>query len=134
MLITSEMDYSLRILSAVVSGEQMTMNDICSREQMPQQFGYKILKKMAKAELVKIIRGSGGGCCLSCDLEQVTLYDLMKIMGGETNISACMQPEYECSRKLENHNCCRIHNNLASIQHVLDEELKKHTLADMIGI
>lgn len=134
MLITKEVDYSLRMLSALVSGEQMTMNDICSRELAPQQFGYKILKKLAKAGMVEIIRGNSGGCRLNCDLKQVTLYDLMQAMGSDTQISACMQPEYECPRRLRNHNCCRIHNNLASIQKVLDEELKKHTLADMMGI
>lgn len=134
MLITKEMDYSLRMLSALASGEQMTMNDICSRELAPQQFGYKILKKLAKAGMVEIIRGNGGGCRLNCDLKQVTLYDLMQAMGSGTQISACMQSGYECPRRLRNHNCCKIHNNLASIQKVLDEELKKHTLADMMGI
>ena len=134
MLITKEMDYSLRMLSALASGEQMTMNDICSRELAPQQFGYKILKKLAKAGRVALLRGNGGGCRLNCDLSQVTLYELMQAMGSETEISACMHPGYECSRRLQNHNCCTIHNNLAGIQRVLDTELKKHTLADIIGI
>ena len=134
MLITKEMDYSLRMLSALASGEQMTMNDICSRELAPQQFGYKILKKLARAGMVEIIRGHGGGCRLDCDLKQVTLYDLLQALESGTQISACMQAEDECPRRLRNHNCCMIHDNLAGIQKALDEELKKHTLADMMGI
>lgn len=134
MLVTKEIDYSLRMLSALSAGEQMTMNDICDRELAPQQFGYKILKKLAKAGMVEITRGNGGGCRLKCDLKKITLFELMQVMGSDMHVSACMQPGYDCSRRRRNHNCCRIHNNLQDIQHVLDEELKKHTLADMIGI
>lgn len=134
MLITKEIDYSLRMLSALASGEQMTMGDICSHEWVPQQFGYKILKKLAKAGMVDITRGNGGGCRICCDLGQVTLYELVQAMGSETRISACMEAGYKCSRRQQNHNCCVIHNNLADIQRVLEDELKKHTLGGLIGI
>ncbi len=134
MLITKEIDYSLRILSALASGEQMTMGDICSHEWIPQQFGYKILKKLAKAGMVAIIRGNGGGCRLCCDLRQVTLYELVQAVGSEPRIAACMEPEYECARRLQNHNFCAIHHNLTSIQQTLEDELKKHTLGELIGI
>ena len=58
MLITRETDYALRILRALSDGEQITVGDVCKRELLPQQFVYKILKKMEHAGLVRIARGA----------------------------------------------------------------------------
>ena len=57
MLITREADYALRILRALSGGEQVKAAEICERERLPQQFVYKILKKMEQAGLVRIARG-----------------------------------------------------------------------------
>jgi len=133
MLITKETDYSLRLIAALASGARMTMGEICHRELIPQQFGYKILKKLAKAGLVEISRGNGGGCHLHCDLNEVTLYDLMTALESTMHISACMDPDYQCQRRLCRNNHCTVHNNLLTIQRTLNQELKKHTLAGIIG-
>ncbi len=61
MLITRETDYALRILRALSGGEQMTVAAIAQDQQVPQQFAYKILKKLSKGGLVSIARGAEGG-------------------------------------------------------------------------
>ena len=100
----------------------------------PQQFGYKILKKLSKGGLIQIIRGSGGGCKLSCDLKQVTLYDLMEIMEEDSKVSPCMKPDFQCPRRLANNNHCTIHENLAKLQQSLNQELKSHSLHEILGL
>ena len=49
LLITREADYALRIMRALAGGEQRTAADICQQEQIPDQFVYKIAKKLEKA-------------------------------------------------------------------------------------
>lgn len=133
LLITRESDYALRILSALSSGEQLTTEELCTKEYTPQQFGYKILKKLSKGGLITITRGNGGGCQLSCDLKQVTLYDLLQIMNEDCMISACMISEFECPRRSNNSNYCSIHQTILSIQRTLEQELKSHTLHTVLG-
>lgn len=96
MVITRETDYALRILRALLDGKLHTAGQIAQDELLPQAFAYKILKKLEKAGLVEVVRGTAGGCRLSADLIGTSLYDLMKAMGERGNLSSCMDPAYQC--------------------------------------
>ncbi|MCY1713412.1 RrF2 family transcriptional regulator [Caproiciproducens galactitolivorans] len=132
LLITRETDYALRILRALSNGEQATAKDICRRELLPQQFAYKILKKLSRAGIVRITRGAEGGCRLAADLRKVSLYDLTQIMEDDNYISACMQPGYQCEWRQKNSPECRVNKQLLQIQRVLDEEFRAHSLYQMV--
>ena len=133
MLLTRESDYALRILSALSSGEQLTTEELCTKEYTPQQFGYKILKKLSRGGLITITRGNGGGCRLCCDLKQITLYDLLNIMGEDCRVSACMTSDFECTRRKNNSNYCSIHMSLTAIQQTINRELQNHSLYEILG-
>lgn len=132
LLITRETDYALRILRSLSGGEQVATGDICLRELLPQQFAYKILKKLERAGLVQIVRGADGGCRLIADLEKVSLYDLTGIMDPGKLISACMQPGFQCAWQQKSGSNCTVHKHLLQIQGVLDEELRTHSLHQML--
>lgn len=131
MLITRETDYALRVLRALVDGEQLTAGEISSGHQVPRQFAYKIIKKLEKAGMIQISRGAEGGCRLTADLTQVTLYDLMEAMGENRTVIACMQPDHACSWR-EKHGFCTVHFQLGKVQKRLDDELRSHTLSSLI--
>ena len=67
MLITRETDYALRILRALLDGELHTAGQIAQDQLLPQSFAYKIMKKLEKAGMVQMIRGTAGGCRLAAD-------------------------------------------------------------------
>ena len=123
MVITRETDYALRILRALLDGKLHTAGQIAQDELLPQAFAYKILKKLEKAGLVEVVRGTAGGCRLSADLIGTSLYDLMKAMGERGNLSSCMDPAYQCPWR-SCHGGCTVHCKLAEIQNKLDEELR----------
>ena len=58
-----------------------TVGELAQGELLPQPFAYKIIKKLCKAGLVQITRGAAGGCRLSADLSQATLYGLLATAG-----------------------------------------------------
>lgn len=132
LLITRETDYALRILRALSGGEQVTTGDICQQELLPQQFVYKILKKLERAGLVQITRGPDGGCRLIANLQKVSLYDLTEVMDAGKQISACMQPDFQCAWQKKCSNSCMIHKQLLQIQSALDAELRAHSLHQML--
>ena len=78
-------------------GQQTTTGALCERAKTPQQFAYKILKKLSKASMVSVTRGVEGGCRLTADLYQTTLFDLIKAMEADVLINACMEPGYTCT-------------------------------------
>jgi Rrf2 family protein len=132
LLITRETDYALRILRALSNGEQITTKEICEKELLPQQFVYKIIKRLSHAGLVGIARGSGGGCRLIADLKKVSLYDLAKIMDADSLVSACMQPGYKCAARQKRGAACVTNKQLRQIQDTIDRELKKRSLYAML--
>lgn len=133
LLITREIDYALRILSSLSTGKQLTTYNICQQELVPQQFAYKILKKLSKSGLVKVTCGGEGGCQICRDLKFVTLYDLIKIMEKDEWISSCMQKDFLCTRRQKNKDYCSIHKNLSAIQSLLNKELKSYSLYEIIN-
>ena len=133
MFITKETDYALRILRALADEERVTATELAQGEQIPQQFAYKILKKLQKGGMIRILRGADGGCVLAAELEQVSLFSLMQIMEEDSSISPCMKPGYQCLWcKAHGDTTCRAHIHLTSIQKKLDEELEAHSLQEIL--
>ena len=60
MIITRETDYALRILRALLDGQLHTVGQIAQEELLPQSFAYKILRKLDKAGLIQVVRGTAG--------------------------------------------------------------------------
>lgn len=132
MLITRETDYALRILRSLSSGEFLTVREISDKELLPQKFAYKIVKKLQNAGLIQIMRGINGGCRLAADLKTVSLYDLSGAIEGNSRISSCMNPTYECEWRKSHNGTCTIHMQLAKIQKAVDEEFRKTSLHGII--
>lgn len=122
----------MRILRELSKGNKLTSKDICSRELIPQQFAYKILKKLQRAGLVQIKRGVEGGCKLAAELKNISLYDLIEIMEAGNTISSCMNPDFKCAWRQKNGSKCVAHNNLLKVQRAFDEELKSYSLHDVL--
>jgi len=124
MLITRETDYAIRSLRALSDGSKKTLAEICRLEVVPQQFGYKILKKLSKAGYVDIKRGKEGGYTLADDFETRTLYDLTLVMENPTDISPCVVPGYRCEAHSNKEESCVVNQKLSALQQQLDGELK----------
>lgn len=133
MLMTKETDYALRILRALADEKRATAGTLAQREQIPQQFAYKILKKLQKGGLIRILRGADGGYILAVSLDQVSLLRLMQVMEESSSISPCMKPGYQCLWcKTHGDAVCRAHLHLTAIQQKLDEELEAHSLQEIL--
>lgn len=133
MLITREADYALRIIRALADGQQRSIEEICRMEAAPKQFAYKIIKKLEKAGWLRILRGAEGGCRLIADLGTIDLLALVQVMGTNGIVSACLEPGYRCSRREICDGTCQVQVGLAKVQQAIEEELKRHTLRELIG-
>lgn len=132
MYLTRETDYALRIIRALRDGDLHTLGDLSQSEHVPLSFAYKIAKKLERAGIVELFRGTSGGCQLAADLHYVTIYDLMSAVGEEIAISECMIAGTKCTWR-ESHGKCIVHNNLAKIQENLEHELKSVSLWDIMS-
>lgn len=130
MLITRETDYALRILQSLTDGEKRPVGEISQKEFIPQQFAYKIAKKLAKAGFIQITRGVDGGCRLYKDLNTISLYDLITAIEGGYEVNACMDPDFSCARRQSGG--CSVHPQLMAIQKTLNDQLRSYPLESLL--
>jgi len=131
VLVTRETDYAIRALRALSDGKKKTIAAICKEEVVPQQFGYKILKKLSKAGYVIIKRGKEGGYTISEEFKDKTLYDLICVMENPMDISPCVVPGYRCEAHANDDQPCTVKTKLTVLQHELDTQLKKVNLSEL---
>lgn len=132
MLISRETDYALRIMRALSDGEKRSIEEICSLEATPKQFAYRIIKKLEKSGWIIITRGAEGGCRLTADLHDVSLFQLMHGLGSDFGINACFEEGYKCTRTPLCQEPCHIKEGLEKIQKTLEKELKEASLYSLI--
>ena len=132
MLLTRETDYALRVLRSLMDGEQRAVGEISRQQMIPQQFAYKIVKKLSRAGFVQVSRGVDGGCRLAADLKTVSLFDLMAAMEGRCDVNACMDENFVCPWREQNGGC-RVHDRLNGIQAKMDETLRNCDLMTLLA-
>lgn len=130
MLFTKESDYAIRIVRALNNVDKLTIREICEKEELPEAFAYKIIKKLAKAGIVNIKRGAAGGYSLVKDTESMNLYDIVSSVEPDFAVMQCINGF--CSRNGNNGSCC-VHKELVSIQREVEELLKRKTLSEIFG-
>lgn len=130
MLITRRSDYAMRICRVLRDGKVHNVREICEREEIPRAFAYKILRELEAADLVKSERGNQGGYYLNHPLEELTLYDVVSITEGDLAILHCMKAA--CNKNPDDMPC-RMHQEIKRIQTILIDEMKKKTIADIMG-
>ena len=128
MILTKETDYALRILRILSEKERCTAGEIAQKEAVPQQFAYKILKKLEKSGYIAVTRGKEGGFSLQIDLREKSLHDLVSDLDSDTYLIGCMKPRYLCDWTKQREETCKVHIQLKKIQDFIDEELKSHIL------
>lgn len=131
LLITRETDYALRILRSIADGELHNVKEITESQMLPQAFTYKIIKKLANAGILEIIRGAAGGCRLTAELSRLSLYDLMMAVDESSSLSACMDSAYDCAWR-KAHGGCALHCHLFEIQETLNRELRGYDLRRLL--
>ena len=103
------------------------------KEAISPAFTYKIIKKLQKANMVKVFRGVQGGFSLNIPLSELTLYDVYTVINPELFIVECVNPNFECplEKKCES-NRCFVRNELCDIQQELCNLLKRKTLQEIL--
>ena len=133
MLITRETDYSIRALRALSDGNKWTLAQICEKEVVPHQFGYKIMKKLSNAGYIEILRGKEGGYVLADGINGKTLLDLMSVMESSAGVSPCVNPDYVCEVHNGQEQLCVVHERLSKLQDSLNDELSSINLLELFA-
>ena len=131
MLLTRECDYAIRVVRALSDFQITPVKTICEREHIPQQFAYKILKKMEQSGFVLSHRGARGGYQLAKKLSTITLFDIVSVIDDKLFINECLYPGKSCPNHSDEE-FCGVHYELVRIQAILVDALCEKTIDEVV--
>ena len=101
MKLSAKSRYASRILLDLAlhnEGVPHRVNDISDRTGITVPFIEQIIKPLKHAGMVASKRGASGGHQLSRPAEKITLGDIVRIMEGSVELSACLNDPELCQR------------------------------------
>ena len=119
----------MRIFRALQDEKVHYVRAICTIDDIPKAFAFKIYLVLEEAGFLKSERGNQGGYLLNRKLEDLTMYDVISVTEGDLAILHCMKEE--CNRNPESMPC-KVHQEIERIQKILIEELKKKTIGEIM--
>lgn len=125
-------DYAIRtVLDLATAETKKTARDIAESMGIPEKYLLKVLKKLAKADIVEVIRGRNGGYILKQSPEDITLYDIAKLTEISLKINCCLDDECNCTRGATD--ICPVRKTYLKIQDEFERGLKSHTIKEMVN-
>ena len=99
---------------------------------LPTPFLAKILQQLAKHKILISLKGPHGGFALGKKPEEISLYDIIVLVDGESYFSNCIIRLEPCSCFAEEISTCPIHKRFNGMRDELISFYKETTLADII--
>ncbi len=131
MQITRREEYALKgiVFLARQPGKKVTLVGEVSRVQkIPEKFLAKIFQRLAKAGLLRSIRGAGGGFLLRRPADEITMREVLEALEGPLAINRCLLRKGECAEELG----CPLHEVWEEAQEGLLKVLDGTTIEDLV--
>ncbi len=101
MRLNQATDYAFRMvlyLATCPEGTKITGAALAEKQNIPERFLLKIMRSLTAADIMKSYRGVEGGFALQRDPKDITLYDVIDAVEGQTQLQRCLADTDACTR------------------------------------
>lgn len=130
-MLTKATEYAIRAMVAIElsqrEGKRLGFKGIAQKIEAPEQFTAKVLQTLAKHDLVKSVRGRGGGFFFEKDAAPITLYDIIVVLEGKSFFHKCGFGFKRCDAN----NPCPLHDDFQGIRDAFYQLVVRHTITDL---
>jgi len=128
--ITRETDYAIIIATFLAEEESaMSASVIAEACELNLSLASKVLKLLARAEILTSTRGVYGGYSLNQDPKAISLLDIIVAIEGPMAVNACVDSENPCDRIEE----CNLAPHWRIINQKLYDNFATVSLAELLG-
>ena len=110
MELSRQADYAIRAimdLAEIPEGELSQTREIARRQEIPEKYLPTIIRTLARAGLIRTLRGSHGGVSLARPAARITLRDVVEAIDGPVLLNRCLIRPGECGGVGDKH--CTLH-------------------------
>ena len=131
MIFSPSFEYALQALIYLAgkgNGSPVQVKDIAQAEDIPKYFLAKILNYLDHENLVKSVKGPGGGFKLSRPAGKIKVSDVIEVYEGLDHLDkVCILGLDKCQEP----NSCALHKEWKQFRRLLKKRVQKLTIADM---
>ena len=132
MKISTKGRYALRLMVDIAqhtNGAPVSLRDTARRQQLSDKYLEQIVTPLARAGLVRSVRGAGGGYLLTRKPEEYTVGDILRPLEGDLAPVECATDENFCE-----HSCdCVTVELWQDIHRAVSAVVDSTTLADLLA-
>lgn len=123
-------DYGIVLLTycAETPGQAYNARELASASKLPYPTVGKILKQLARAEILASIRGQTGGYRLARPAEEISVADIIAAIEGPIALTECST---ENVLPCDIESACPVRSNWRRINHAVQSSLEQLSLAEM---
>lgn len=97
LVITNQSDYGILFISYLLNKKDyVPLSEIVKRLNLPSRFLARIAAKLVKNKIIISREGKVGGYKLTKKIEEITVYDYLKIFEGDLLLLKCADIRYRC--------------------------------------
>ena len=131
MKISTKGRYALRLmldLALADSSEPIPLRDVAKRQDLSDKYLEQIVTQLSRADLVRSVRGAGGGYLLTRTPEEYTVGEILRVLEGSLAPVTCAENAACCDRSSE----CVTQELYAQISAAVSAVVDHTTLADLV--
>ena len=114
-------------------GTKIGIKKISSDLSIPTPFLGKILQNLVRQKILVSTKGPNGGFGLGRKTEQISLYDIVRIVDGDDFFNNCMIGMQPCSTHENNEKPCPVHGRFGPIRAQLLLLYQETSIAQILG-
>ena len=134
MKLSTQVDYAVRAvyeLARCEPGRMLHTDEIAAAQRIPKARLAKVVQDLARADLVRTVRGRAGGVVLARPADAITVREVWEAVEGPILLCRCRQRAEPCGDHM-----CDTHEFWQGVEMLLNSELETTTfaaLADAAG-
>lgn len=123
-------DYAVVLLTQLVrrEGGLSTTSILAAETGLPHPTVAKVLKLLAKGEILKAQRGAAGGYVLARPADAISVADIITAIDGPIHLTDCVKGAVHICQMSGN---CRMNGHWNRVNHAVREALQKVSLYEM---
>jgi FeS assembly SUF system regulator len=123
-------DYGVKILTCMVNANNYySATELADKSQLTQATVGKVLKLLAKGDILLSQRGSQGGYKLARLASNINLAEVVAVLDGEISITDCGKKQVCCEYEAD----CSTKHNWSVISQTIYDVLSAVSLEQMVG-
>lgn len=136
-MLSNTCKYAVRALiylgKNAADGSKIGIKKISADLAIPTPFLGKILQNLVKQKILVSTKGPNGGFGMGKNTEEVSLYDIVRIVDGEDFFKNCLIGLQPCSTHAKNEKPCPVHARFGPIRAQLLLFYQETSIAGILG-